>query len=44
MTVRTLTDQRTTIRFSGYKLDDADAWLEILKEDGHQVRAELAKS
>lgn len=44
MTVRTITDQRVTIQFSGYKLDDADAWLETLKEGGCQVRGELAKN
>lgn len=44
MTVRTITDQQTTIRFSGYKLDDADAWLETLKENGRPVYGELAKS
>lgn len=43
MTVRTVTDQSVTIQFPGYKLDDADAWLETLKENGRQVRGELVK-
>ena len=42
MTRRTVSDQRlNNLQFRGYKLDDADAWLQILKDDGLTVNGSL---
>ena len=43
MTRRTVSDQRlNNLQFRGHKLDDADAWLQILKDDGLTVKGNLS--
>jgi hypothetical protein len=37
MTIRVVTDEQVTIEFYGNKLDDADAWLQSLRDQGLNV-------
>ena len=41
MTIRVVTDENVTIEFQGNKLDDADAWLQTMKDQGLDVTGHL---
>ena len=43
MTIRVVTDEQVTIEFKGNKLDDADAWLQQLRDQGHNVKGILTR-
>lgn len=41
MTIRVVTDEQVTLEFCGNKLDDADAWLQTLRDQGLNVKGVL---
>ncbi len=43
MTIRVVTDEQITLEFHGNKLDDADAWLQSLRDQGLNVKGVLRK-
>ena len=43
MTIRVVTDDQITIEFYGNKLDDADAWLQTLRDQGLNVKGVLRR-
>ena len=43
MTIRVVTDDQITIEFYGNKLDDADAWLQTLRDQGLNVKGVMRR-
>ena len=43
MTIRVVTDEQVTLEFKGNKLDDADAWLQTLRDQGLNVKGVLTR-
>lgn len=44
MTERVVSDRNIVLQFLGNKLDDADAWLQTLKDNGVEATGALVKT
>jgi hypothetical protein len=44
MTERIVSDRQTALQFLGNKLDDADAWMQTLKDSGMDVTGTLVRT
>jgi hypothetical protein len=44
MTERVVSDRNIALQFLGNKLDDADAWLQTLKDNGVEATGTLIKT
>jgi hypothetical protein len=44
MTERIVSDRNIVLQFVGNKLDDADAWLQTLKDNGMEASGTLVKT